>query len=92
VSGACAGNPEPLWDAYVDGEHELEQRTRHARALAVCARCPIREACAASIDLRHDDGVIGGLLLPTIHDSRRRRWETYQPGRSGFAALVSGAA
>ena len=91
MTGACAGNPEPLWDAYVDGEHELEQRTRQARALAICRRCPIREACAASIDLRHDDGVIGGFLLPTIHDSDRRAWTNYQPGRSGFGAILGAA-
>ena len=69
---ACAGVLEPLWDATVDGESERQKAARHAQALAYCAVCPVVDWCEAGIDPKHDDGVRGGRVLPTIHDSQRR--------------------
>lgn len=91
MTAACAGVTEPLWDANVEGENEIERSRRHAAGLRFCRRCPVREACFAAVDLRHDDGVRGGAVLPTIHDSDRRSWTTWEPGRSGFGALGSAA-
>lgn len=88
MTAACAGHPEPLWDAPLDGEHEIQTTARHARALAVCRSCPIRSECAAQIDVRVDDGVRGGILLPTIRDGKRGSWQTWQPGRGGIGRLV----
>ena len=89
MSAACAGVRAPLWDAYVDGENEHDRMVRQGRALAICARCDVRALCAATTDLKHDDGVRGGLVLPTIHDSQRRAWEDYQPGRGGLARVLA---
>lgn len=86
---ACAGYPSPLWDAYVHGETPRERAARQARALAFCWSCPVRAECAAAIDLKHDDGIRGGILLPTIRDKDRRDWHTYQAGRSGIGELVA---
>ena len=86
---ACKGVREPLWDAIVHGEDEGAQASRHARALAFCRICPVRAACAAEIDLKHDDGIRGGIVLPTIRDSARGSWLTYQPGRSRLGELVA---
>ena len=69
---ACAGHPEPLWDAHVDGEDEAEQVIRHVRALRICRRCPAVDWCGATVDPTVDDGVRAGRILPTIHDSDRR--------------------
>ncbi len=69
---AGAGYREPLWDATVDGETEDQQAARHARAIAICRTCPAIDPCAATVNPRTDDGVRGGRLLPTIHDSDRR--------------------
>jgi len=71
-TAACAGNPEPLWDAHLDGESDRDQSARHARAVTICRRCPMRRECAAGIDPKHDDGVRGGRVLPTIPDRDRR--------------------
>ena len=88
MTAACAGHPEPLWDAHVPGEHELERVARHARALAICRTCPARVWCASVTDVRHDDGVRAGMLLPTIHDSNRLAVSSFTPGRGGLARLV----
>lgn len=69
---ACAGHREPLWDATVDGETEQQQAARHARAVAICRTCPATHWCTATVNPRYDDGVRGGVVLPTIHDSDRR--------------------
>ena len=84
MTAACAGHPEPLWDAVVDGEDEVERVRRQARALRICGGCPERADCAARIDLRHDDGIVGGIVLPTIRACDSRSWATWQPGRSGL--------
>jgi hypothetical protein len=88
-AAACAGHPEPLWDAQVYGETAIERRRRQTRALRICRGCPIRTACAAGIDLRHDDGIMGGIVLPTILDKDRRSWETWESGHSGFGELMA---
>jgi hypothetical protein len=72
MTAACAGSPVPLWDATVDGETDEQREYRHEAALRICARCPIRRKCRADVDPRVDDGVWGGEVLPTIHDSDRR--------------------
>lgn len=72
AGAACAGHPEPLWDAHIDGEGEVERVARHTRALTFCRRCPERLACDAATDPRIDDGVRGGRVLPTIPDQDRR--------------------
>ncbi len=70
---ACAGRA-PLFDATIHGETERQRDRRHAYALAICDTCPALHDCRASIDWRRDDGVLGGILLPTIPNKRRRNW------------------
>lgn len=79
MTAACAGITAPLWDATVDGESDAERVRRQAAGLRFCGRCPVRSECLASVDLRHDDGIRGGHVLPTIHDSDRR-----SPYRNGI--------
>lgn len=87
MTAACAGHPEPLWDATVHGETELEQCRRHTRALRICRGCPIRTECRALVDVKHDDGIRAGMVLPTIPDKDRRAWSDWTPGRGGFDRL-----
>ena len=72
MNGACAGHLPQLWDATIEGESETQRRSRHAMALRICATCPIRQDCAASVDPQHDDGIRGGKVLPIISDKKRR--------------------
>lgn len=88
AGAACAGVTEPLWDAALAGEHEVDRVARHTRAMAYCRRCPVRRACAADVDVWHDDGIRAGVVLPTIHDSQRRSVQSYRPGRGGVAAVL----
>lgn len=90
IGSACAGHPEPLWDATIVGESERQRVARQTRALAICRGCPVRLACAASVDLKHDDGIRGGMVLPTIYDRDRRAASSFQPGRGGMALLLMG--
>lgn len=87
---ACAGHPEPLWDATLEGEEEHERVARHTRALAFCRICPARVPCLELVDITQDDGIWGAVLLPTLHDSDRRATGAHQPGRGGLAQLVGG--
>lgn len=86
---ACAGHRVPLWDATVDGETAEQRQHRHQAALRICARCPIRRKCAADVDPKLDDGVRGGRILPTIHDSDRRSpyVDGFPPERVGRVPL-----
>lgn len=91
MTAACGGVAEPLWDAAVDGETDDERTARHLRALVICRHCPIRRECAADVDVRHDDGIRGGMVLPTIPDKHRRGWRDRRPGRGGMRAVLTGA-
>jgi hypothetical protein len=85
VTAACAGAPEPLWDAQIYGESEQQQQARHTRAKAVCATCPMRDECLATALIRREEGVWGGRLMnatrngppsrnpqPTLTDDERK--------------------
>jgi hypothetical protein len=71
-AAACAGHPPQLWDSKIEGETVKLRRKRQAYALVICASCPIRQECAASVDPKHDEGIRGGKVLPVISDKDRR--------------------
>jgi hypothetical protein len=74
-SAACAGHPRPeLWDAWLDGETLPQSQARHAQAKAVCAGCPVKDACAAHALTASPrvEGIWGGrLFLPAITLNKR---------------------
>ncbi len=58
---ACAAADSRLFFGY-QGEGQQERRRREAAAKAICARCPVRQACAAdALAHREPFGVWGGL-------------------------------
>lgn len=72
---ACLGR-YPAFDADVDGESAEQRAERHERAIAVCWRCPVRDACAtAASDLgRRALGVWAGQVRkPTAATRGARR-------------------
>lgn len=58
----CAGadvDPDAFFAA--EGERGRGRRRRESEALAVCARCPVREACLAfAVGTGQPDGIWGG--------------------------------
>ena len=53
-----------------------ETEEEEATALAVCASCPVREACLEfALITRQDDGIWGGLTETERRRVRRRRQE-----------------
>lgn len=57
-----------------DGERPTVRREREAKALAICARCPVVEACSRhALALPENHGVWGGT---TEHDRAERRRRT----------------
>lgn len=71
---ACARSADlTLWDGQRDvGESERARESRQAQAKTTCrAQCPVREACAADVDWRFDEGVRGGHVLPPLNTSSR---------------------
>lgn len=59
---------EQLWDDRVEGETDAQRDARHGRGMAVCnVSCPVREECGDSVDVKYDEGVRGGHLLPSLH-------------------------
>ena len=59
---------EMLWDERVDGETDDERVERHAVAKSICyLRCPVREQCGNSVDVKYDEGIRGGHRLPPLH-------------------------
>lgn len=75
AQAACAGNPQPLWDAKVHGESDEQREWRHHQAKAVCRRCPVAFECATAIDWTWDEGVRAGTLLPDKKTAARPRGE-----------------
>jgi WhiB family redox-sensing transcriptional regulator len=60
---ACVGTDRDLWFAW-DGESEAAWRLRAGEALAICAGCPIRQACleeALAWPISQQFGVFGGM-------------------------------
>ena len=58
--------PPQTWDDDAPDEfggHADRRANRIARAMAVCAVCPVRLACLADVDLGLDTGVRGGVDL-----------------------------
>lgn len=55
------GHPS-WWDDELDavGENEAQRKERHDRAKAICARCPVRDACRERFDPERDAGVWAG--------------------------------
>ncbi|WP_213572469.1 WhiB family transcriptional regulator [Rhodococcus sp. USK13] len=63
VGAACVGHHE-LFDDRHEREQETERAARHAAAVRICARCPVRTACrdVASEHTQHIEGVWAGQL------------------------------
>jgi Transcription factor WhiB len=67
------GHPSD-WDDTLDDEFEPEayRRQRHARAKAVCARCPVRLWCEGEVDLWRDSGIWFGLHLEAWREAQHQ--------------------
>jgi WhiB family transcriptional regulator, redox-sensing transcriptional regulator len=60
---ACVGTDQDLWFQW-DGEAEAAWHLRMREALAICAGCPVRQACldeALSFPASQQYGVFGGM-------------------------------
>jgi WhiB family transcriptional regulator, redox-sensing transcriptional regulator len=67
---ACIGTDRDLWFSR-DGETEASWSIRSREALAICAGCPVRQACLAealSFPMSQQHGVFGGMT-----ERQRRR-------------------
>lgn len=61
MRGACRSS-EPTLFFHPEGERGSRRRNRDAAAKAVCARCPVIEACARhALAVREPYGVWGGM-------------------------------
>jgi hypothetical protein len=74
-SGRCVGVDEPLWDDQIAHETELDRVNRHAKALAYCNQCPVRQQCqtlAGQLQLAgaKPEGIWGGELLTATRQHR----------------------
>lgn len=67
----CRRNPS-WWDAELDGVQETDsQRSRrHARAKAICRRCPVIDTCF-ELTSREDTGVRHAVLLGVGHPDEK---------------------
>lgn len=78
--------PASLWDDKAGPEDGCEdpdsRRRRIAAAQAICARCPVRDACLADANPRYDRGVRGG------HDLRE--WDD-RSARTTLSRLIAKA-
>lgn len=73
---------EMLWDDRVDDETDAQRDVRHGKAMDVCNReCLVREECGDKVDVKHDDGVRGGHLLPSL-------WAQHTPEESKLLELL----
>jgi WhiB family redox-sensing transcriptional regulator len=71
---ACRGEDTSLFFApnYFEKRHQKD--AREARAKAICARCPVREACLDyALRIREPHGVWGGLNELERRQALRRR-------------------
>lgn len=70
TDAACAGLA-PLFDAdTAPGESDPDRDARHADAVAVCGRCPVRGQCAtAAAEL---GALARGVWAGQVHADRRR--------------------
>lgn len=72
-SAACAGMDLDLFFGR-DGEPAAEREARERRALAVCAGCPVRDACLEhAMTVPERFGVWGGMTEEQRQTHRRRR-------------------
>ena len=63
------------------------------RAKAICATCPVAEACLEyAIDTRQPDGVWGGMTPTERHRLLRRRQKAARKARAAAAAARDAAA
>jgi hypothetical protein len=69
VRPACAGHA-PLFDLDVWGETLAQRSARHARAIAICRRCPALDACGAVLDDLADNTT--GIWAAEILTGRKR--------------------
>jgi len=60
---------ERLWDDRLDDPETDKQRDqRHTQAKAVCnLQCPVRQQCSDEVNVKVDEGIRGGHLLPPLH-------------------------
>jgi WhiB family transcriptional regulator, redox-sensing transcriptional regulator len=60
ADAACSAEPSDLFFG-PDGEKPVQRTDREERALAICARCPVREPCQNhAVGLPETYGVWGG--------------------------------
>lgn len=70
IHGPCHGG-SPTWDLPVDGETQQERAERHADAVMMCRRCPLRQACLLAGHLTPDaEGVWGGVVFDRLRGAR----------------------
>lgn len=65
LPGAACRGRAPEFDVDLPGETDEQREQRHAKARAICARCPARRACAAALDNAPGDvtGVWAGRVV-----------------------------
>lgn len=65
------GNPTD-WDDTLDDvlEPPFARKQRHAKAKAVCARCPVRRNCEDTVDLWRDSGIRFGIHLEAWREAQ----------------------
>lgn len=84
---ACAAADPDLFFGPDSGEQWRVQRKREARAMAVCASCPVRRPCldfALASGAR--DGVWGGLPEAELRELQRGTWHNSAGGPRRRAA------
>lgn len=74
---ACRRHPQlppQTWDDSLGAEGESRESAdgrakRVAKAIAVCnTECPVKAFCLATVDLRYDEGVRGGIDLRRLRE------------------------
>jgi WhiB family redox-sensing transcriptional regulator len=78
LRAACSQTTAHLFFPAAGYEHAKQRRRRERAALAICRRCPVRQACLEfAIEIRDRDAILGG----TTPDQRRAPCRTRQSSR-----------
>ena len=91
LRSSCAYETFPYWDEDVPDDFAGTKEDLHREAVAICAKCPVREECLQSaIDNEEQYGVWGGLTAieriddPLVTDAETREalynWCIENPG------------
>jgi WhiB family transcriptional regulator, redox-sensing transcriptional regulator len=74
LSGAACRIADPDLFFGPEAETAEERRRREAKAISICADCPVRPACLArALANREQHGVWGGVSFPTKNRTRERK-------------------